>query len=142
LVSRRILLFSFFHLTALALTASALFMAPTAEAAKIDVVADTYHVVDGDTIDAFPVGRIRVADIDTPESGQAGYAEAKAAMRGYVEGERVYLDVDEVDVDDSYNRLVAVVHVQYSTTLVLKGEHALEVMGPRTAVPGPTASDG
>ena len=123
-------------LTALAILPSA------ASAAKIDVVADTYHVVDGDTIDAFPVGRIRVADIDTPESGQAGYAEAKAAMRGYVEGERVYLDVDEVDVDDSYNRLVAVVHVQYSTTLVLKGEHALEVMGPRTAVPGPTASDG
>jgi len=125
LVSRRILLFSFFHLTALALTASALFMAPTAEAAKIDVVAETYHVVDGDTIDAFPVGRIRVADIDTPESGQAGYAEAKAAMRGYVEGERVYLDVDEVDVDDNYQRLVAVVYVRHNATHLLNVNKAL-----------------
>lgn len=28
-----------------------------------------YKVVDGDTLDAFPVGRVRLADVDAPELG-------------------------------------------------------------------------
>jgi endonuclease YncB( thermonuclease family) len=100
-------------------------LAQGAAAAKIDVVADTYHVVDGDTLDAFPVGRIRLADIDTPESGQPGYSEAKEAVRGYTEGKRVYLDVDLVDVDDPNNRLVAVVFVRHNATHLLNVNRAL-----------------
>ena len=35
---------------------------------EIDDAATVYRVVDGDTFDAFPVGRIRLADIDAPDS--------------------------------------------------------------------------
>lgn len=35
--------------------------------AEVDVCVDIYHVVNGDTIDAFPIGRIRLADIDASE---------------------------------------------------------------------------
>lgn len=111
-------------IAALALTALTL-LAPATSAAKIDVVADTYHIVDGDTLDAFPVGRIRVADIDTPETGQPGYSESKEAMRAYTEGKRVYLDVDEEDVDDNYQRLVAVVWVRHNSTHLINVNRAL-----------------
>jgi endonuclease YncB( thermonuclease family) len=45
--------------------------------AEVDDVALVYNIVDGDTFDAFPVGRIRLADIDAPESWESGYSEAK-----------------------------------------------------------------
>ncbi len=34
---------------------------------EIDVVCEVYRVVDGDTFDCFPVGRIRLADANAPE---------------------------------------------------------------------------
>ncbi|MEM1947577.1 MAG: thermonuclease family protein [Candidatus Caldarchaeum sp.] len=84
-----------------------------------DMVARVIRVVDGDTFDGFPSGRVRLADINTPERNQPGYMEATNALRGLIEGKTVYLDVDDVAVMDSYNRLVAVVYVDYNATHVL-----------------------
>jgi micrococcal nuclease len=47
---------------------------------KVDLIAYVYRVVDGDTFDGFPCGRVRLADINTPERGEAGYSEAKGAL--------------------------------------------------------------
>ncbi|KKM13618.1 hypothetical protein LCGC14_1714450, partial [marine sediment metagenome] len=44
---------------------------------EIDSTGTAYYIVDGDTLDVTSVGRIRLADIDTPESGDSGYAAAK-----------------------------------------------------------------
>jgi endonuclease YncB( thermonuclease family) len=85
----------------------------------VDLVATVYRIVDGDTFDAFPSGRVRLADINTPERNEPGYNEAKEALRRLVEGKKVFLDVDNVNVMDSYQRLVAVVYVQHNSTHVL-----------------------
>jgi len=79
---------------------------------EVDATASVYHVVDGDTFDAFPVGRVRLADVDAPERGEAGYTEATNALKSLVLNEKVYLDVDDLNVMDSYNRIVCVVYVR------------------------------
>jgi len=117
----------------LPLIAVALMFAPTVQAsvssAKIDASAVVYKVVDGDTFDAFPVGRVRLADVNTPEVGEPGYYEAKDFLSSLIYGRRVYLDVDDLYVMDKYNRLVCVVYVRYNSTHLLNVNEALLLKG-------------
>lgn len=85
---------------------------------EIDVCADIYRVVDGDTFDVFPVGRVRLADIDAPELDTPEGEIARQALLSLVNtyGSRVYLDVDDLYVIDRYNRVVAVVYLRYNST--------------------------
>ncbi|MCS6783783.1 MAG: thermonuclease family protein [Candidatus Caldarchaeum sp.] len=92
---------------------------PVIAGKTVDMVARVYRVVDGDTFDAFPSGRVRLADVNTPERGEPGYTEATNALRSVVEGKTVYLDVDDTAVMDAYNRLVALVYVDFNATHVL-----------------------
>ncbi|MCX8188033.1 MAG: thermonuclease family protein [Nitrososphaeria archaeon] len=85
---------------------------------EIDSCAQIYHVVDGDTFDAFPVGRVRLADVNAPEIDTP---EGKAARDVLIDlfeeyGPRIYLDVDDVHVMDRYNRIVAVGYLRYNST--------------------------
>jgi micrococcal nuclease len=117
----------------LSLIAMALMFALTVQAsassAKIDASAIVYKVVDGDTFDAFPVGRVRLADVNAPEVGEPGYYEAKDFLRSLIYGRRVYLDVDDLYVMDKYNRLVCVVYVRYNSTHLLNVNKALLLEG-------------
>ena len=102
---------------------------PSISGIEVDLIADVYHVVDGDTFDGFPSGRVRLADINTPERGEAGYSEAKEALTRLVLNKRVYLDVDDLYVMDQYNRLVAVVYVEYNSTHLMNVNKWLLVNG-------------
>ena len=86
---------------------------------EIDASMLVYKVVDGDTVDGFPLGRIRLADINTPERGEPGYNEAKQTLMELVLNKKVYLDVDDVAVIDQYNRIVAIVYVRHNSTHLL-----------------------
>ena len=86
---------------------------------EIDDVGRVYRVIDGDTFDCFPCGRIRLADVDAPEVGEPGYYEAKNALTSLVLGKKVYLDVDCVGTMDRYNRLICVVYVRHNRTHLL-----------------------
>ena len=79
---------------------------------EIDVNATVYNVVDGDTFDAFPIGRVRLADINAPELDEPGGPEAKDALTNLIMGREVYVDVDDLYVMDGYNRLVGVTYVK------------------------------
>ncbi|MEM1946508.1 MAG: thermonuclease family protein [Candidatus Caldarchaeum sp.] len=105
--------------TTTATAATTVYGTPLVGGKHVDVVARVFRVVDGDTFDAFPAGRVRLADVNTPERGQPGYAEATEALRRLVEGKTVYLDVDNTNVIDLYNRIVCVVYVDYNATHVL-----------------------
>ena len=83
---------------------------------EIDDNAIVYKVVDGDTFDAFPVGRIRLADIDAPDTFDPGYDDAKSYLSQLVNGKHVYVDVDDDNKMDVYNRLVCVVYVRENST--------------------------
>jgi len=82
-------------------------------AAGINSLFGTFdRVIDGDTL-VFRTAsaqtlRIRLADIDTPELDQPWGEEAKAALSGWVQGERGRIDI--VDTD-RYGRLVATVWI-------------------------------
>ena len=86
---------------------------------EVDVTANVYKVIDGDTFDSFPVGRVRLADVNAPERGEVGYYEAKDALTGMVLNKKVYLDVDDYYVIDRYNRLICLVYIRYNSTHLL-----------------------
>jgi endonuclease YncB( thermonuclease family) len=86
---------------------------------EIDVIAVVKRVIDGDTFDAFPVGRVRLADIDAPELGTAEGEASRIALERLILGKTVYLDVDDLYVIDRYNRVVAVAYIRYNDTHLL-----------------------
>jgi micrococcal nuclease len=63
------------------------------------------RVVDGDTLDCDPVGRVRLLGVDTPESGQApfGAMAAEALARLIPEDGAISLEAD-VENRDQYDR--------------------------------------
>lgn len=68
------------------------------------------HVVDGDTVDLANGESVRLVGIDTPETGECGYARARDALAGLVEGRRVRL-VRPTEDRDRYGRLLRYVDV-------------------------------
>ncbi len=82
-------------------------------------MCNVYKVVDDDTFDCFPVGRVRLADIDAPESSEPGYYEARNTLANLILNKKVYLDIDDIYVMDKYYRVVAVVYIRYNVTHLL-----------------------
>lgn len=97
----------------------------SASSVEIDAVGEVYSVIDGDTFDAFPVGRVRLADIDAPEAHENGYTEAKNFLNSTIGQKLVYLDVDDMGVMDTLERLVCVVYVRHNLTHLLNVNYAL-----------------
>ncbi|KRF42592.1 hypothetical protein ASH01_17405 [Terrabacter sp. Soil811] len=91
--------------------------ARAAAAAKATASAATWtvkKVVDGDTIWVSRSGisrKIRFIGIDTPETGQCGFTEARNALRGIIGGQRVTLTAGARDDVDRYGRLLRYVDV-------------------------------
>ncbi len=89
------------------------------ESFEVDVTGSVYKVIDGDTFDAFPVGRVRLADVNAPELNEKGGVEAREALSKLIQGKKVYLDVDDKYVMDRYYRLVCVVYVRIDSEKLL-----------------------
>lgn len=96
---------------------------------EIDVTSTATYIVDGDTFEISNGDRIRLADVDTPERGEWGSAEATNALSNMINNRKVYLDVDDVYWTDRYGRLVACVYVDYNSTHYLNVNKALLVLG-------------
>lgn len=105
----------------------ALAVGPTsyASAWELDAKAFVTRVIDGDTFVADQVGRVRLADIDTPEVGEPGASEARAHLTSLIYTQWVYLDLDGVYGRDAYGRLVAVAYVRHNATHLLNVNQAL-----------------
>lgn len=96
---------------------------------EIDATTVVSQVIDGDTFDTTSEGRIRLADVDAPETGESGYYDAKSFLIGLVNEKTVYLDIDDVYRTDKYDRLVCVVYVNYNSTHFKNVNKALLVVG-------------
>ena len=93
---------------------------------EFDAVDTCSFVVDGDTFDISSGNRIRLADVDTPERGEYGYAEATRYLENWIYGKTVYLDVDDVHFyDTTGTRIVCVVYVEYESGRYLNINQAL-----------------
>ncbi|GAA2470648.1 thermonuclease family protein [Terrabacter carboxydivorans] len=85
--------------------------------AKTTAAATTWtvtKVVDGDTIWASRGGvtqKVRFIGIDTPETGQCGFTEARNALRGIIGGQRVTLTPGARTDVDRYGRALRYVDV-------------------------------
>ncbi len=73
-------------------------------------------VIDGDTIEVEDVGRVRFADINTPELDTEEGKAAKEYVKELCEGKEVYLDIDDFHIIDQYGRIVAEVYIHYNET--------------------------
>ena len=104
-------------------------LSPTIAAFEMDAVDTVMGIVDGDTFDTSLNGRIRLADVDAPESYEQGYAEASEALTAMIGGKTVHLDVDDVSRTDPYDRLVCVVYVRHNSTHLLNVNRALVDQG-------------
>ena len=62
---------------------------------EVDATDSVVRVVDGDTFDTSANGRVRLADVDSRESGEPGFDEATDALTGMIGGREVLLDVDD-----------------------------------------------
>lgn len=97
---------------------------------EIDLTSIATHIIDGDTFDINTGDRIRLADIDAPERGYAGYDEATNFLNLLIYQKKVYLDIDDVYMYDTYGRrLVCMVYIDYNSTHLLNVNMALLVGG-------------
>lgn len=71
---------------------------------------EVVNVVDGDTLDIDTSERIRLSGINTPETGECFYQEAKDKLRELTEGKVVYLEKDRSDTG-KYGRLLRYIYV-------------------------------
>lgn len=83
-----------------------------AEPPEMEVSGLVTYVVDGDTFDVEGFGRVRLADVDSPEMDTPGGKAARFFAETMLLGETVQLDVDDLGGKDRYGRWVAVAYVQ------------------------------
>ena len=96
---------------------------------EVDATDSVVRVVDGDTFDTSANGRVRLADVDAPESYEPGFDGATDALAGMIGNRLVYLDIDDVSSTDRFDRLVCVVYVRHNSTHVLNVNKALVDQG-------------
>lgn len=96
---------------------------------EIDSQGTVTNIVDGDTYDLSSIGRIRLADIDCPDQGEAGCQAATDYLTSLINGEYVYVDIDDVYQTDVYGRYVVVTYVRYNSTHLLNVNKDLLVRG-------------
>ena len=68
------------------------------------------NVVDGDTLDLNNSKRVRLSGINTPETGECYYEEAKDKLNELTLGREVYLEGDYSD-EDKYGRLLRYIYI-------------------------------
>jgi len=91
---------------------------------EVDTTDSVVRVVDGDTFESAANGVVRLADVDSPERGQAGFEEATDALTGMIRNREVFLDVDDKG-STSFGRLICVVYVRHNSTHVLNVNKAM-----------------
>jgi len=99
---------------------------------EIDDSGTVTYIVDGDTVDVSSVGRIRLADIDAPDAGEAGKEAATNYLSSLIYQKTVYIDIDDVYGTDVYGRIVAVLYVYYDANHVKNVNKAMLDSGHAT----------
>jgi len=98
-----------------------------ADTFKIDKEGQVDQVIDGDTFNLKSGDKIRLADIDAPDSNDPGYQRATDYLTDLFNqyGWYVFLDVDNVTGTDAYGRWICVAFVNYNVTHYLNVNRAM-----------------
>ena len=95
---------------------------------EVDHVSTVNYIQDGDTFALESGYWVRLADIDTPESGEFGYFEAGTYLSDLIYQKKVYLDIDDIytyDYKGTGNRLVCVAYIPFNDTHYINVNKAL-----------------
>ena len=93
-----------------------LFPLVTAESISTDRTGTVSAVIDGSSFQLGSGEIIKLASIDSPSSGQAGYSESKNYLTTLIQGKTVYLDTGVATTTDQQGRLLCVVYLDYNST--------------------------
>ena len=67
------------------------------------------EVIDGNTIQVYGVGRVQLTQVDIAKQ-EPGFSQAKNFVTGKCLGKTVYLDIDNKQPKDKYDRTLAIVY--------------------------------
>lgn len=67
------------------------------------------EVIDGNTIQVYGVGRVQLTQIKTPQE-EPGFSQAKNFVSEKCLGKTVYLDIDDKQPKDKYDRTLAIAY--------------------------------
>lgn len=98
---------------------------PTPNPTEDNIGVYVTEVVDGDTFHTFQGYTVRLADIDAPEYGEAGFIESTSFLENLIENRTVYIDIDDVSRTDPYDRYVCLVFLEWNSTHYLNVNQAL-----------------
>jgi endonuclease YncB( thermonuclease family) len=93
-----------------------LFSTVLAASISIDETATVTAVIDGSSFSINSGKTIKLAGIDTPQSGQPGFSEAKNYLTNMVQGKTVYLDIDNLATTDQYGRFMSVAYIDFNSS--------------------------
>lgn len=68
------------------------------------------EVIDGNTIQVYGVGKVQLAQVKTPKNTDQGFSDAKKFVEDKCLGKTVYLDIDNAQPKDKYERTLAIVY--------------------------------
>jgi micrococcal nuclease len=77
---------------------------------EYDASGECLEVIDGNTIQVYGVGRVQLAQVKTPNQGEAGFEQSKDFVEKECLGKKVYLDIDNKTPEDKYGRTLAIVY--------------------------------
>jgi hypothetical protein len=97
-------------------------------------------VIDGSTFQLSSQEAIKLAAINTPSLGQAGYLESKNYLITLIQGKTVYLDTGITSTTDQQGRLLCTVYIDFNSTHFENINMAMVQNG--YAVPNSTVSNG
>jgi hypothetical protein len=93
-----------------------LFQLGSVIAIPTDKTGTVSAVIDGSSFQLSSSETIKLAAIDTPTLGQAGYLESKNYLTTLIQGKTVILDTGSAATTDQQGRLLCVVYLDYNLT--------------------------
>ncbi len=126
--------------TASIIVLSVLSSLAAAESISTDSPEVVSAVIDGSSFQLVSGGKIKLAALDTPNSGQPGYLESKNYLTTLIQGKTVYLDTGLTATTDQQSRLLCIVYIDYNSTYYENVNMAMIHNG--YAVPNSTNSNG
>ena len=77
---------------------------------RYDNAGKCVEVIDGNTIEVYGIGKVQLVQVKTPQLNESGFSNAKKFVEDKCLGKTVYLDIDDKQPKDKYDRTLAIVY--------------------------------
>lgn len=77
---------------------------------KYENTGKCVEVIDGNTIQVYGIGKVQLTQVKTPQQNESGFSDVKKFVENKCLGKTVYLDIDDKQPKDKYDRTLAIVY--------------------------------